>query len=126
VIVVDVEAGRTTVPELEAVTLTEDSYVVLIITDHVSDEAALRLALASPARYIGVFGSRAKCRALLDHMQSAGVSEAALARVYAPIGLDLGGREPAEIAVAILAEIIAVRRDGCGRMRSREPARLPE
>jgi xanthine dehydrogenase accessory factor len=112
VIVVDVEAGRATVPELEAVALNEDSYVVLITTDHVSDEVALRQAITSPARYIGMIGSRAKCRTILDHLQADGVSEEALTRVYAPIGLDLGGTTPEEIAVAILAEIIAVRRRG--------------
>jgi xanthine dehydrogenase accessory factor len=119
VVVVDAEPGRATAPDLDAAALTDDSYVVLITTDYVSDEAALRQALASPARYIGMIGSRAKCRTLLDHMRSEGVEAARLARVYAPIGLDLGGTTPQEIAVAILAEIIAVRRGGRGAMRSR-------
>jgi xanthine/CO dehydrogenase XdhC/CoxF family maturation factor len=66
VIVVDVEPGRATVPGLDAVTLNEDSYVVLITTDHVSDEAALRQVVASPARYIGMIGSRSKCKTILD------------------------------------------------------------
>jgi xanthine dehydrogenase accessory factor len=114
VAVVDVEAGRATLPELEVVALTEDSYVVLITTDHVSDEAALRQALASPARYVGMIGSRAKCRTVLDHLRADGFKDDALSRVYAPIGLDLGGTTPEEIAVAILAEILAVRR-GRGR-----------
>jgi xanthine dehydrogenase accessory factor len=94
---------------LEAVHLTADSYVVLISTDHVTDEAALRQAITSPAVYIGMIGSRAKCRTILAHLKADGISEAELQRVYAPIGLDLGGTTPAEIAVGILAEIIAVR-----------------
>lgn len=116
---VDVEPGRAAQPDLAAGALTDDSYVVLITTDHLSDEAALRVALASPARYVGMIGSRAKCRTLLEHMRAEGHLEASLARVYAPIGLDLGGTTPQEIAVAILAEIVAVRRGGRGAMRSR-------
>ena len=114
VIVVDVESGRANVPELEAVALTENAYVVLITTDHVSDEAALRYALTTPARYIGMIGSRHKCATIMEHLRQDGISEDALRRVYAPIGLDLGGPTPQEIAVAILAEIIKVRRGGRG------------
>ncbi len=119
VIVVDVEAGRADVPELSTLSLMADSYVVLITTDHVSDEAALRCAITSPVRYIGMIGSRAKCQTILDHLHADGVTAEALDRVYAPIGLELGGTSPQEIAVAILAEIIAVRRDGRGAFRSR-------
>jgi len=119
VAVVDVEPGRATLPGLDEVRLTEDSYVVLITTDHVSDEAALRKVITSPARYIGMIGSRAKCQTILDHLRADGYSDEALTRVYAPIGLDLGGPTPQEIAVAILAEIIAVRRGGSGALRSR-------
>jgi xanthine dehydrogenase accessory factor len=119
VIVVDVEPGLATVPGLDAIALTKDSYVVLITTDHVSDEAALRQAIISPVRYIGMIGSRAKCQTILDHLRANGVPEDQLARVYAPIGLELGGTSPQEIAVAILAEVIAVRRSGQPRFRSR-------
>ena len=119
VIVVDVEPGRAHVPALEAVHLTMDSYIVLITTDHVSDEAALRQVIVSPARYIGMIGSRAKCGTILEHLRVDGIGTEALQRVYAPIGLDLGGPAPEEIAAAILAEIIAVRHGGSGEMRSR-------
>lgn len=117
--VVDVETGRATAPELDTAGFTDDTYIVLITTDYVSDEAALRQALATPARYIGMIGSRAKCQTLLDHVRAEGYSETSLARVYAPIGLNLGGTTPQEIAVAILAEIITVRRGGHGAPRSR-------
>jgi xanthine dehydrogenase accessory factor len=109
VVVVDVEPGRADLPVLAEVTLSEDSCVVLITTDHVSDEAALRFALKSSASYIGMIGSLAKCRTIFGHLIGDGYSETDLERVYAPIGLDLGGDRPQEIAVAILAEIIAVR-----------------
>ncbi|MEX2162251.1 MAG: XdhC family protein [Anaerolineales bacterium] len=110
VITVDLEPGCADIPALEAVGLTGDSYVVLITTDHISDEAALRHVVRSPVRYIGMIGSRAKCETIIKHLRSDGVSEGELSRVYAPIGLDLGGQSPEEIAVSILAEIIAVRR----------------
>jgi xanthine dehydrogenase accessory factor len=119
VMVVDVEPGRADVPELASVHLTTDSYIVLITTDHITDEAALRQVIASPARYIGMIGSRAKCGTILDHLKTNGITHDSLQRVHAPIGLDLGGPTPGEIAVAILAEVIAVRRGGKGGSRSR-------
>lgn len=119
VIVVDVELGLATVPGLATITLNQDSYVVLITTDRVSDEAALRYMITSPVRYIGMIGSRAKCQTIFDHLHADGVAAEDLERVYAPIGLELGGTTPQEIAVAILAEIIAVRRGGPVRFRSR-------
>ena len=112
VVVVDAEAGRANVPGLDSVHLTADSFIVLITTDHVSDEAALRQVIHSPVRYIGMIGSRHKCETILGHLRADGISEEALKRVYAPIGLDLGGPTPEEIAVSILAEVITVRRGG--------------
>ena len=112
VVVVDAEPCRASVPGLDTVHLTADSFIVLITTDHVSDEAALRQVIDSPVHYIGMIGSRHKCETILGHLRTDGIGEDALARVYAPIGLDLGGPTPEEIAVSILAEIIAVRRGG--------------
>lgn len=109
VVVVDVAPGRATIPELENVKLSGDSYVVLITTDHISDEAAMRIALKTPAPYIGMIGSVAKCKTIIAHLKSDGITDRDLERVYAPIGLDLGGSSPQEIAVAILAEVIACR-----------------
>lgn len=109
VVVVDVAPGRAMLPELEKVKLNDSSYVVLITTDHISDEAAMRIALKTPAPYIGMIGSMAKCQTIIDHLRSDGITDDNLERVYAPIGLDLGGSSPREIAVAILAEVIACR-----------------
>jgi xanthine dehydrogenase accessory factor len=110
VVVVEVEPGHAPVSELEKISLSSDSFVVLVTTDHVSDEAALRQALTSPTRYIGMIGSQAKCKTIIEHLRADGFDDEALSRVYAPIGLDLGGLMPEEIAVAILAEIVAARR----------------
>lgn len=109
VIVVDACPGLATLPELEQVSMTKDSFVVLITTDHVSDEAALRVALKTEAPYIGMIGSLAKTRTILGHLQDDGLQNVDFERIFAPIGLDLGGNSPQEIAVGILAEIIACR-----------------
>jgi xanthine dehydrogenase accessory factor len=97
---------------LDPASVTPQTYIVLITEDHVSDEAALRALIESPAPYIGMIGSRRKCRIVLEHLRADGVAEDLLARVRAPIGLNLGGTTPAEIALAILAEIETVRHQG--------------
>lgn len=87
----------------------ESTYVAVLSHDDKLDNPALKMALESPCRYIGVLGSKktqAKRRSALLGM---GVSESALDRLHAPIGLNLGGRRPEEIALSIMAEIITVR-----------------
>jgi xanthine dehydrogenase accessory factor len=116
--VVDVRPERATVPQLDPSTITAQTFVVLITEDHVTDEQALRQVLCAPAAYIGMIGSQRKTAAVLDHLRADKVAEDQLARVHAPIGLDLGGRSPAEIALAILAEIVQVRYGGSGKRLS--------
>jgi xanthine dehydrogenase accessory factor len=117
--VVDVLAERADRSQLAPNTITDRTYVVLISEDHVTDEQALRDVLPTPAAYIGMIGSRRKCHIILEHLRADGFGEEQLTRVRAPIGLDLGGREPAEIALAILAEIEMARHGGSGLPRSR-------
>jgi len=73
------------------------------------DQAALTAALPSQASYVGVLGARRRLPERLARLRGAGVGEAALARLKGPIGLDLGGKAPWEVAVAVIAEIIAER-----------------
>ncbi len=70
------------------------------------DDPALMIALKSPARYIGALGSHTTHAARLERLRQAGCTEAQLARIHAPIGLDIGARTPEEIAVAIAAEMV--------------------
>lgn len=129
VCVVDVEPGRADVPQMQAVNLSARSYVVLITTDHVSDEAALRVALQSQAPYIGMIGSLAKCRMISEHLRAEGYLPKDLERVYAPIGLDIGCTSPQEIAVAILGEVIGVRWkkiSGNSQVKIRRLERIPQ
>jgi xanthine dehydrogenase accessory factor len=92
-----------------------DSTSVVILThDPKFDLPALASALRSGARYIGILGSKKTHERRKAELRGQGFTEADLARVRAPIGLDLGGRSPEEVALAILAEVLAVRygRDG--------------
>jgi xanthine dehydrogenase accessory factor len=70
----------------------------------------LRWALTTPARYIGMIGSKRKFIEISKALEGEGVPKEKLARVYSPIGLDIGALTPEEIAVSIVAEMIAVRR----------------
>ena len=83
--------------------------VCLLTHDPKFDEPAIRLALRSPACYVGAIGSRKTQKLRREQLAAAGFSESEIARLKGPIGLDLGGRSPEEIALAILAEITAVR-----------------
>ncbi len=83
---------------------------VVVSTQGRGDEAALRAALASETDYIAFVGSRKKAAALRAALAADGLDAARLAQVKAPAGLDLGAITPEEIAVSILAEIIAARR----------------
>lgn len=83
--------------------------VVCLSHDEKLDNPALQAALASPAGYVGALGSRLTHAKRLQALRSEGVAEDRLQRIHAPIGLDLGARQPEEIALAILAEIMAER-----------------
>ena len=87
---------------------------IVVSTQGRGDEAALRAALASEADYVAFVGSRKKAAALRAALAAEGVDAARLATVKSPAGLDLGAITPEEIAVSILAEIIAARRRSSG------------
>ena len=86
--------------------------VVTLTHDPKLDDAALGRALRSPAFYIGALGSRKTHAARLERLRGAGFEEDILERLHAPVGLPLGGRSPAEIALAIMAEMTQVLRRG--------------
>ncbi len=94
---------------IEAADLGPHSYIVMLLHDEKFDVPALVPALRSEAGYIGVMGSRRTHERRLEQLREEGCDDDALARLRAPIGLNIGGREPAEIAVSILAEMLAVR-----------------
>jgi len=95
--------------------LDANTYVVLLSHDPKFDEPAMEVALRSPAPYVGAIGSKRTQEKRRARLLEAGFTDADLRRLRGPIGLDLGGRQPMETALAILAEITAVRFGGTGR-----------
>jgi xanthine dehydrogenase accessory factor len=92
--------------------LSSRTAVILVAHDYKYDLPILHHILSSPVGYIGVLGSRRRGEGLLKFLREDGVTEEALRRVRVPIGLDLGGRSAAEIALAILAEVVATHYGG--------------
>jgi xanthine dehydrogenase accessory factor len=95
---------------LDEIPVSPADSLVIVTRQHASDEDVLRWAVRRDVRSIGMIGSRRKIRTAFDRLLAEGVPEAALRRVRAPIGLDIGARTSEEIAVAIAAELIAIHR----------------
>jgi xanthine dehydrogenase accessory factor len=102
------------VEELRRLAIDRNMYVVLVSRGHKQDELSLREVVSSDAAYVGMIGSLRRVGAVLTHLSREGCDREALERVHTPIGLDIGAETPEEIAVAIVAELIAVRRGGTG------------
>jgi xanthine dehydrogenase accessory factor len=96
--------------ELRRLTINEQTYVVIVTRGHNHDGKALAAAIGRGAKYIGLIGSRRKVHTIFRDLHERGVSREELAKVHAPIGLEIGALTPAEIAVSIMAELVAVRR----------------
>jgi xanthine dehydrogenase accessory factor len=92
--------------------ITPNDYVIVVTPGHVLDELCLEYAIGTPARYVGMIGSRNKSKDVFERLMTRGVAPQRLERVYAPIGLPIGAETPEEIAVSIMAEIIRVKRLG--------------
>ena len=106
------------VAALQSLKITPASHLVIVTRGHKHDEICLQEVINQPARYIGMIGSRRRTTTIRAHLKHGGISDEWLRRVYAPIGLDIGAQTPEEIAVAILAEIVMLRRGGDGRAKS--------
>jgi xanthine dehydrogenase accessory factor len=90
--------------------LDRSTYVAVLTHDPKLDDPAVQIALSYPVRYVGAIGSPKTQAARKQTLRELGVSEESLQKIYGPIGLPIGGKTPAEIAVSIVAEMIAVRR----------------
>jgi len=89
----------------------ESSYLVIVTRGHRDDMRVLRWAVQTPARYIGMIGSKRKTITIFEELTKEGLAPELFERVHAPVGLDIGAITPEEIAVAITAELIATRRN---------------
>ena len=88
----------------------ERTAICVLTHDHKFDVPLLKVALETPASYIGAMGAKRTTEARNERLRGEGVTEEELARIHAPIGLRIGSRTPEEVAVAVAAEIVATRR----------------
>jgi xanthine dehydrogenase accessory factor len=96
-------------PTLRNLEITPDTYALIVTRGHNHDEEALFHLAERGARYVGLIGSRRKIKLIFDDLEAQGVSSQALSKVYAPLGIDIGSQTVPEIAISILAELIAHR-----------------
>ncbi len=99
------------IPEwLERTAIPSNAYAVIVTRGHKADLEALRALAARQLKYVGLIGSRAKVVRMTRALLAEGLTAEALDRVHAPIGLDIGAVTPVEIAISIVAQLVAVRR----------------
>jgi xanthine dehydrogenase accessory factor len=104
------EIGET----LDGLAIDTSTYVVLVSRGHQQDTIALKHTATRGAAYVGMIGSRRRTGTVLQMLADDGIPQEALAKVHTPIGLDIGAETPEEIALAILAEMVLVRKGGTG------------
>jgi xanthine dehydrogenase accessory factor len=95
----------------EQINLTNQTALAMLTHDPKIDDPALKIALSSPAFYIGALGSQKTQRKRRQRLLDSGCTEAQLDRLHAPIGLDIGAQTPEEIALAVMAEVVAARHE---------------
>ncbi|NOX54480.1 MAG: XdhC family protein [Planctomycetes bacterium] len=111
---------------LRQLDITRNTMCVIVTRGHNHDEEALFHLAQTPARYIGMIGSKRKIKLILEDLLHAGVTRESLVRVHAPIGFSIGSQTVPEIAVSIVAELIACRNLGSVPERARPPSLVDE
>ena len=114
----EVYAGRVRGRFSPASPINETSYIIIVTRGHRDDMRVLKLAIATPARYIAMIGSKRKVLNVIRELEKEGIPRAAFERIHAPMGLDIGAVSPEEIAISVAAEMIAVRRDAASNWRA--------
>ena len=109
---------------LNAFHITKNTAIVIGSRGHHYDDLATELAVRTPATYVGLLGSKRKTVMIYEALLKRGITPERLKQVHSPVGLDLGGRTPEEIAVSIMAEIIAFRHDRPGGSMKIEEAQI--
>jgi xanthine dehydrogenase accessory factor len=118
----DVEAILTGYPDktLPQLNLDRDTFIAVLTHDPKIDDKALIIALPLPVAYIGVLSSRKTHEARIERLRKAGIAPELIARIHTPIGVEIEARTPEEIALSIMAEIIAVRNQAASQQRTAE------
>ena len=88
--------------------------VAVVTRGHNEDEKCMQAVVRANPDYVGLIGSKRRTSIVIDRLRESGVTEDQLKKIYAPIGLDIGAVSPEEVALAIMAEIVTVRRGGSG------------
>jgi xanthine dehydrogenase accessory factor len=104
---------------LKSLEVTPHTYALIVTRGHGHDQESLYHLAPTPAPYVGLIGSRRKIRLIFESLREAGIAETDLARVAAPVGLDIGSQTVAEIAISIVAQLIARRNLGAGSLAPR-------
>lgn len=99
-------------PTLRDLEVTPNTYCLIVTRGHNHDEEALYHLVDRGARYVGMIGSRRKIKLIFDDLEAEGIPPEAIARVYAPVGIEIGSQTVPEIAVSILAELVSHRNLG--------------
>ncbi len=94
----------------DSVDIRPSTFVIIVTRGHLRDEEILERVIQTPARYIGMIGSKRKVLATYEHIVERGISPGSLRRVYSPVGLEIGAATAEEIAVSVVAEMIRIRR----------------
>jgi len=109
------EAAETHAGEYESIfpklNVTQSTYIVIVTRGHRDDMRVLRWAVTTQPRYLAMIGSRRKTISIIRELEKEGIPRAAFERLHAPMGLEIGAITPEEIAVSVVAEMIAVRRN---------------
>jgi xanthine dehydrogenase accessory factor len=105
----EVYAGEyeTVFPQLA---VTSSTYLIIVTRGHRDDMRVLKWAVSTPARYIAMIGSKRKTISVVKELEKEGIPRKAFEKIYAPMGLEIGAESPEEIAISVVAEMIAVRR----------------
>ncbi|HLY15751.1 MAG TPA: XdhC/CoxI family protein [Bryobacteraceae bacterium] len=116
------EAGEIYAEEYEEVfaklPVNDTSYLIIVTRGHRDDMRVLRWAVTTNARYIAMIGSKRKVISVIRELETEGVARESFERVFAPMGLEIGAISPEEIAVSVVAEMIAVRRNAESNWRA--------
>jgi len=99
-------------------TIRDTSYIVIVTRGHRDDMRVLRHAAATPARYIAMIGSKRKVIGVVKELEKEGLPRASFDHLFAPMGFEIGAITPEEIAIAVVAEMIAVRRNAASDWRA--------
>jgi xanthine dehydrogenase accessory factor len=97
--------------------INSNSYLIIVTRGHRDDMRVLRWAITTNARYIAMVGSKRKVYAIMKEFEKDGIARESLERIYSPMGLEIGAITPEEIAISVLAEMIAVRRQPAAEWR---------